>query len=497
MPSIRKTKTASGATAIQVVRYRDRKVVVLKHIGSARTPEEIAALEQSAEGWIQQRLNQPSFFEKNDGRILSLSHCSFTGVKYTLAYRALSTIATYCGFDTLKEPLAIDFAIMRIFEPCSKRRSIELLDRFFDIHYAERTLYRALRTVACHKQEVEQLAVSCAKSALSFNCSLVFYDVTTLYFESFQENEDTLRKTGFSKDQKPQQPQIVVGLLVTSQGFPLGYELFKGNTFEGHTMLPVIETFQKAHKITTLTIVADAAMLSFQNIEELKRKNFSYIVGARVANLSPKLIEKISTILNRNDGAICRFPTRHGDLICSFSQERFRKDKYEMERQILKAKKLVQSRESGRRTKFVQTQGTSYALNRALIEKTERLLGIKGYLTNIPRKHMSDKEIIAHYRNLWRVEQTFRMAKSDLEVRPIFHRTDEAIRAHLLICFLALAISKYAEIKSGFSLRKIIDLLKKTGDAIIVDTTSGEKFTISPVISQEIQTVLQRLGVSY
>lgn len=499
MPSIRRTKTSSGSTAIQVVCYRDRKVMVLKHIGSARTEEEIDALVQSADVWMQKHFGQSSLFAGAPSRVLPVAHCSFAGIRYAIAYRTLAAIAARCGFDALHDPLAVNLAIIRVFEPCSKRRTREILHRSFNITYGERTLYRALQTIECHKEKAERLAVACARREFSFDCSLVLYDVTTLYFESFREDEEenALLKTGFSKDQKPQQPQIVVGLLVTSQGFPLGYALFQGNTFEGHTMLPVIGKFQKTHHVATCTVVADAAMLSFENIEELREKNLSYIVGARVANLSPKLIKQVSAALNRKDGATIRFPTKHGELLCSFSQKRFQKDKHDMEKQIARAQKLVASRESGKRVKFVQTKGTSYALNKALITKTEKLLGIKGYVTNIPSKTMGDHEVIAHYRNLWHVEQAFRMAKSDLDVRPIFHHTEEAIRAHLLICFLALVMSKYMEIKSGLSIRKIVDLLRNVGDASIVNTASGEEFIIPAAMPEETHALLQKLGVSY
>jgi len=499
MPSIRKTKTASGATAVQVVRYRNRKVVVLKHIGSTRMKEEIEALVQSADAWIRQNVGQSSFFAEQSSRVLPLAHCTFEGVRHEVAYRTLTTIAARCGFDAMNDPLTIDLAIIRVFEPCSKRRSRILLERFFGIRYAERTLYRALRTIERHKAEAECLAVACARREFSFDCSLILYDVTTLYFESFREDEGegALRKTGFSKDQKPQQPQVVVGLLVTSQGFPLGYALFKGNTFEGHTMLPVIEEFCATHHVQTCTVVADAAMLSFENIEELRKKNLSYIVGARTANLSPKLIEQVSKALNQRDGATIRLPTKHGELLCSFSQKRFRKDKNDMEKQVTRAQKLVSSREPGRRAKFVSTKGTSYVLNASLIAKAEKLLGIKGYVTNIPQAIMSDAEIIAHYRSLWHVEQAFRMAKSDLDVRPIFHHTEEAIRAHLLICFLALAMSQYMEIKSGLSLRKIVDLLRNAGEARVINTSSGEEFIIPAAIPEETKNLLKQLGVSY
>lgn len=498
MPSIRKTPGASGATAVQVVEYKQRKVVVLKHVGTARTPEGIEALIQAAESWMDAHL-QSSMFAAITPRMLPVDSCSFAGVRYMVAYRTLRAIAAKCGFSALHSPLSIDLAVMRVFEPCSKRRSLFLLAQYFGIQYSERTLYRVLPAIASHKEEVLAMSVSCAKREFSFDCSLVLYDVTTLYFESFREDEEesALRKTGFSKDQKPQQPQVVVGLLVTSDGFPLGYELFKGNTFEGHTMLPVLEHFCAKHGIAACTVVADAAMLSWKNMEALRAKGISYIVGARVANLSAPRIDEIARLLKREQGSTIRLSTRHGDLVCSYSDARYRKDKHEMDKQITKAKTLIASSEPGRRAKFVHMKETTYVLNDALVKKTKKLLGIKGFITNIPESTMSNQSIIDHYRNLWRVEQAFRMAKSDLEVRPIFHRTEDAIKSHLLICFMALAMTKYIELKTGLSLRSAIDLWKSVGEARIIHRESHQEFTIPASPSDEVREMLSKLGVSY
>ncbi|MBU2260212.1 IS1634 family transposase [Patescibacteria group bacterium] len=501
MPSIRTTKTSSGATAIQVVRYHNRKPVILKHIGSAHTNEEVEALIQSAQSWIVEHIGQASLLSAESSRVLPLQQSCFAGVRYTLAYRTLTTVARCCGFDALDDPLVLDLAFVRIMEPCSKRRSRILLERFFGIRYAERSLYRALPNLIRHKEAVERIVLACARREFSFDCSLVLYDVTTLYFESFREDEPEekekgLRKTGFSKDNKPQQPQVVVGLLVTNQGFPLAYDVFRGNTFEGHTMLPVLTDFKKRHKIKSCIVVADAAMLSVENIVELQEKKLSYIVGARLANLSQKRIDTISAALKEKDGATVRVPTQHGDLICAFSQQRYRKDKHEMEKQIARAKKLVDRGESGRRAKFVRKEGGSYTFNEKLAKKTEQLLGIKGYYTNIPEQQKRNAEVIEHYRNLWRVEQSFRMSKHDLEVRPIFHWKEEAIRAHLLICFIALGIAKYMELKTEYSIQYIVDALKQVGDARILNKTTEEEILISPQIPEETSKILQQIGVS-
>ena len=156
---------------------------------------------------------------------------------------------------------------------------------------------------------------STAKSG--FNHDLLFYDVTTLYFETFEEDE--LRKNGFSKDNKSQQPQILIALMVSKEGFPIAYEVFPGNTFEGHTFMPVIKDFIRKNEVKNFTVVADAAMISTENVNQLEANNINYIVGARLGNISADLLKIIDEKICREDGKNIRIKTENGDLICSFS----------------------------------------------------------------------------------------------------------------------------------------------------------------------------------
>lgn len=496
MPSIRKTNTASGSTAVQVVRYEDRKVVILKHIGSGKTDDEVSALVESAQAWIEKETQQESLFPRKEQRTLPIATTKYLGVTHTFAREVCLSIADRCGFDTEQDTLLLDLAIMRILEPASKLRSIKLMKRYFNIQYAERSVYRALPRLVERKGAMEDIAIVCARKHLQADFSLVLYDVTTLYFETFTSDE--LRKQGFSKDNKSQQPQIVIGLLVTREGFPLGYEVFAGNTFEGHTMMPVLEAFADKHGVQMPTVVADAAMLSHANIEELKKRNLSYIVGARLANASPAVIDDVSEKLDQEDGNTVRVPTHHGDLIASFSEKRYRKHKGDMERQIERGQKLVKRNEPGRRAKFVTRKGQdTYVLNEALIEKTTKLLGIRGYYTNIPKDTLSNQAVVERYHDLWHVESAFRMAKSDLASRPIFHRTEDAVRAHILICFVGLVIGRYTEMRTRVSTRTMRDLLWSVTDATMMDTATGETFSFRSPVSEDVEMFLQKLGLSY
>jgi transposase len=279
--------------------------------------------------------------------------------------------------------------------------------------------------------------------------------------------------------------------------FPVAYQIFEGNKFEGHTLIPVILAFKNKHKIQTLTVVADAAMISFNNITALKDSGLHYIVGARTGSLSPKVIKEVSVALNQQDGATIRKATDYGDLICEFSQKRFAKDKREMDKQIKKAEDLLKDPSGMKRTKFIKAKSNAaYELNQGLKEKTESLLGIKGYYTNLGEK-INDRDVIGHYHNLWRVELAFRIAKSDLQMRPIYHFKEKTIKAHILICFMALAVCKYMELKTKQSTKHTIKLLKGITDAKLLNTLTGEEIILRSQINEETKQLLTQLGVWY
>lgn len=492
------TKTASGATAVQVVRYKNRKKIIVVHIGSAHSKAEILSLKQTATHWIEHASRQPSLLpvqDKKSSALLPLDKCQYLGIRYTFIYEILSQLFILFKFHLFHNPLLTDLILMRIVEPVSKLRSLELLEQYFGIKHSPNNFYKQLKGLTGLKDQAEDKILMVAKKHFNFDFSLVFYDVTTLYFESFKP--DDLRKCGFSKDNKANQPQIVIGLMVNNLGFPVAHEIFAGNKFEGHTFIPVITAFQHKHQIKQFTVVADAAMLSMENIETLKAARLNYIVGAKLSNLSETLHQKISQRLSKTDGATIRITTNCGDLICGFSQERFRKDKHEMDKQINRANTTLKEPSKLKRIKFVKNiTSNRYELNIGLIEKQKAFLGVKGYYTNLSEK-VDNQTIIRHYHNLWHVEQAFRIAKGDLQMRPIYHFKEQTIKAHVLICFMALAVSKYMEIKTSRSLKCIVQSLKGVTDARILNTLTQKEIILRSEITDEATHLLKQLGVWY
>lgn len=496
MLRIRVVKTASGASAVQVVYYRNRKRIIFKHIGSANSNKELESLKLIARDVINNYNPEiPLFEEVKFDKLLYLEKTEFLGVHSTFLYEVLSGLISKIGLDRVNKQILLDLVTIRIVEPASKLRSIELLDTYFGIKHRRQSYYQSAGHWSFLKEEIESIVVEFARHNYAFDFDLLFYDVTTLYFETFEEDE--LRRNGFSKDNKSQQPQVLVGLMVTKDGFPIAYSIFSGNTFEGHTIIPVVNAFVKKYTVKEFTVVADAAMISTTNIQELLANNINYIVGARLGNLSINLIEQINHSITREDGKSIRIKTDNGYLICAYSSVRYRKDKYEMEKQIEKALAIIQSPSKGKRVKCVKTSGENLLLNQVLIEKSEKLLGIKGYYTNLEEGVADNQTIINRYHELYRVEQAFRISKHDLQTRPIFHFKEEPIQLHILICFMALAVSKHIELITGDSIKKFVTECKKITDARMLNKITNKETRIRTKYPDKILKYIKLLNLPH
>ena len=298
--------------------------------------------------------------------------------------------------------------------------------------------------------------------------SVVFYDMTTLYFES--EDEDDLRKIGFSKDGKFQNPQIMLGLLVGQNDYPIGYDIFDGNIYEGRTLMPILQSIQAKYGFAKPIVIADAGLLSKDNIEKLKKEKYQFIIGARIKNESDlvkkEILEKSLGIEDKKNFIIKKIDQTK--LIVSYSDERKRKDEYNRKKGI---KKLQQKIQSGRLTKasinnrgynkFLTLTGEiKVILNEEEILADKKWDGLKGYVTNA---NLKPQEIIENYRHLWQIEKAFRISKTDLKIRPIYHYRKKRIESHICIAFVAYTIWKELERllkkhKAGFSPKRAIEL---------------------------------------
>ena len=493
MYKIREISYTPNSVSIQVYQIINRKRVIVRHIGTAHNEGDKSDLLILAQDFIVKASKQLRLFENDHtGNILQLNQTEFIGVYFSFFHDLVSKLFIQIGFDKVKKILLLDLVILRIMEPASKLRSIELIEQYFGIKHRRQNYYDSVKDWLSLKTTVESIAVHFAKKHYEFCYDILFYDVTTLYFETFEEDE--LRKNGFSKDNKSQQPQILVALMVTKEGFPIAYEVFSGNTFEGHTIIPVVKKFIKTNAVKNFTVVADAAMISLENITQLKENNINYIVGARLGNLSPKVIEEIDSKITREDGKNIRIKTENGYLVCSYSSLRYRKDKHEMEKQIAKAHYIIEKPSKNKKIKFTTSTGQKVELNEKLINKTKKLLGVKGYYTNLEEPVVDNKTVIDRYHELYRIEQAFR-SKNDLQTRPIFHFKEEPIKLHLLICFMALVTSKHIELQTNISIKKFIHETKKITDGRMINKITNSEVRLRVNLNDKIIEILRKLNL--
>ena len=496
MLRIREVKSGSKKIAIQAFYYSNRKRIIVKHFGSSSIDVELDKLRLIAIEFVKEYAGQLSIFpNENPNTYLLVDYSQCIGFYYSFFYSTIQKLMKEIGFVDLSIKLLLDLVVIRILEPASKLRSIELLETYFGIVHRRQSYYREAKRCLILKEQIQKTVLSFAKNTYSFDYSLLFYDVTTLYFETFESDE--LRKTGFSKDSKSQQPQILVALMVNKEGLPISFDIFPGNIFEGHTIIPVIKSFIRQNNVKHFTVVADAAMISSENIKELKKEKINYIVGARLGNLSTEVFEKIDTLLTRKDKNSIRIETDKGYLICSYSTTRYRKDKYEMDKQLLKAQNIIGSPSKHKKAKFVKANNEQLELNQNLIIRAEKLLGLKGYYTDIDESILKSNEVIERYHELYKIEQAFRIAKSDLQTRPIFHFKEEPIKLHILICFMALVISKHIELATNVSIKRFITECKKITDARMINTITQKEIIIKGKITEVVNAYLDKLNLSH
>ena len=465
---VRRLKHPNGKVYIQVVDKLSGNYKVLKSFGSAVKESDIKALERKAELWMKSQkgliefdfLDEVSLFNKVLSNIISHK---LIGIELVLG-----KIFDEIGFNQIDDELFRDLVLYRLVYPKSKLKTTEYLYRYSQKEYSEDEIYRYLdKLYDSQKETVQQISFEHTKSLFKGVINVVFYDVTTVYFEI--DNEDELRKTGFSKEGKHQNPQIVLGLLVSKNGYPLAYDIFEGNKFEGHTMIPVIDSFKAKYNLKQPVIVADSGLLSIQNIKDLKEKNYEFILGARIKTEPQHIKQKILSLKLKNGESHI---IKKGDLklIIIYSDTRAKKDKYNREKGLrslekrIRTGKLTKSNINNRGyNKYLKLEGEiQVVIDKEKFENDAKWDGLKGYLTNAK---LNKKEILENYYHLWQIEKAFRIAKTDLKIRPIYHRKQKRIEAHICLTFAAYKVYKelerqLKEKKSDLSPEKVIEVVQ-------------------------------------
>ena len=384
---VRKKKYPSGNIGVIVVEKIGGKMKELATIGVAYNEDEVENLVNEAKEWIskEESRRHPQldlYGEEREAcdrereevrRVLSnVSNILLNGCDLILD-RTFDRI----GFNRIDDEVFRKLVKARLAYPTSKAATVEYLKNHFDEDVDLSKIYRYLDKLSDHQHEIVQdISVRHTAKLFGGNIGVLFYDVTTLYFEA--DYEDDLRKTGFSKEGRHSNPQIILGLLVSLGGYPLAYCIHEGNKYEGHTMLPTINEFVSKYGLENFVVVADSGLMNNANIAELEAHGYKYIIGAKIKNESQGVKNWILEQPKRD----CQ---------------------------------MVEYDKGG---------------------------GLKGYLTNTD---IPIQDVYTAYHNLWHVERAFRIAKSKIEIRPMFHFTRKRIEAHICICFVALKVYKELE----------------------------------------------------
>lgn len=489
--------TGSGKQAVQVVSQVGKKLTVIKHIGSFATDKEKGVLQNKAQEYIQSLTGQQNALDYLSEQQF-FDQIEITSSQPLFAYQLFAGLYDKLGFNSYEDGLIKDLVVARLYRPSSKLAAQEILSDSFNINYSIRTVYRHMSRAlnAGIQANYQQALVSFTRTTLGDELRLVFYDVSTLYFDSQLKTE--LKDFGFSKDHRPADTQVVIGLVVNKQGFPLYFDIFAGNTFEGHTFVPIVLKLKKLLKQPNLVVVADAGMLSRVNLADLDDAGIKFVIGARLANLSLKAIETISNTLDKKPNASIestyRMPSGNYRLIASYSKKRADKDQRTRQKAVDRAQKIITNPATATsRYRFVKKSDdkTKYELNQSLIDKAKQLEGIKGYVTNTT---LDASLIMERYRDLWRIERAFRISKSDLMARPMYHKLDESVKAHVCLVFASLAITKYIEIQTGMSHKRVVTVCSKLLTHTVVNNVTGEsKEKITKLINTDTLEDLDKL----
>jgi len=448
---IRKNKNRSGSVSVQIIRKIGRHNKVIKTVGCAHTQREEELLIRIAKDEIEKIEGTQSLFIEKDDLVVEafVENIENQDIQIIGPQIVLGKIYDQIGYNKIiDDNFFKNLVICRIVYPGSKNKTVKYFRRHLNKDVSVYSIYRFMDKLHTrYKESIEAQTFEHTREILKGRIGVVFYDMTTLYFESSEEDE--LRIAGYSKDGKHQHPQIMIGLLVAENGYPLGYEIFEGNKAETKTLIPVLEKFRKKFKIEKPIVVADAALLSQRNIDHLTERGYEFILGGRIKNESQQIKEKILT-LKITENQLEEIKHINGRLIISFSQKRKKKDFQNRQKGLARLEKKVKS---GKLTKdninnrgynkYLRLKGnTSITVDYDKFEKDKYWDGLKGYITNT---NLSKSEVITEYRNLYMIEKAFKISKTDLRIRPIYHRLFNRIEAHICICFAAYAVYKEFE----------------------------------------------------
>jgi len=500
---VRKKKNPSGVVSVQIIDKSRGNYKVLRTIGSSSDILEIERLYNQGKKWIASRTGMRDMFlhdeqQREEKQVVDSLLGNIENILLNGTQLILNQVFCLTGFDAIDDDILKHLVIARLCQPTSKAGTVDYLKSYFDEDVSLHKIYRYLDRLHNTQQEkIQQISVEHTRKILGGNIGLVFYDVTTLYFET--DYSDDLRERGFSKDGKHTQPQVVLGLLVSRDGYPLSYSLFNGSQYEGRTMIPIVEDFVQRFNLVDFVVVADSGLMNKTNISLLESAGYKYIIGARIKSESDEIKHWILS-LEKQDGCFSKLgKLPKSRLIISYSANRAKKDKYNRAKGV---KRLKTAYKSGTITKeninkrgynkFLEiSDNVQVVISEQKINEDEKWDGLKGYLTNT---ELPAKEVYDQYCGLWVIEKAYRVTKGTLEMRPMFHFTPKRIQAHVCICFVAYKVYKELEriLKTNsinLSVDKVLNIAKTITTLKIKLPACGEVLTKTMLITQKHKSI--------
>jgi transposase len=406
-----------------------------------------------------------------------------------------SHVFSQLGYDKIltgkkDTELLLDIILMRIANPSSKFKAQRILaNKFAKIHDLD-AIYRMMDKLFPQISMIKAKTFHRAQQLIPETIDILFFDCTTLYFESTET--DDLRRFGYSKDHRFNTTQVVLALATNSDGLPLGYELFEGNKAEVGTLLHCLNTWQQQFNIGSVCFVADRAMMSETNLSALEASGCQYVVAAKLRGMSDEMKSAMLTEKNYNATLLgdelawtSEFSYKNRRLVVSYKHSRAKRDAAGREQIINKIKKTLGSDGNTQKIitnqgvkKFTSTQTTKTKLDEEKIAEDMAWDGLHGVITNI--KEQSHTEILAKYARLWKIEESFRLNKHTLSMRPMFHFKIERIHAHIAICYMAFAVLRHMEyianLTQKVSPQTMIEELMEVQSSVLKDTSTGKQY---------------------
>lgn len=507
---VRKKHNRLGTTSVVVVSKASGKYKEIKSFGSSSSEEDIELLCNKANAWIRSFGGQQEL-DFDDRRVKEVEDTkrllnNIDKILINGTQLLLGKVYDSIGFNCIPDEILRHLVIARVSQPKSKLATVDYLKSYYDEDVDLNHIYRYMdKLYNTQMEQAQQISVEHTRKIFGGKIGLMFYDVTTLYFETAQT--DVLREPGFSKDGKTAESQVVLGLLVSEGGYPLSYSLFNGSQYEGFTMIPMIDDFKQRFTLgDDFVVVADSGLMNKNNMKLLQQAGYKYILGARIKNESGDVKQWILS-LDKGDNVCHELRRSNGErLIVSYSEKRAKKDAYNRTRGIARLRKAYKSghvtkQQVNRRgyNKFLEiSKDIDVSISEEKIAEDCKWDGLKGYITNTD---LDAEHVIDQYHGLWVVERAFRISKGTLEMRPMFHFTERRIEAHICICFIAYKVYKELERliainKIGMSVDNVLDVAKTITTIKIRMPENGLFFTKTLFLTDKHRAIMSLFDLS-